>query len=205
MAIAGRDRYTERRLMPVDMQKNLEVEYAYTEAIDFGRPTEVAPDIFWVRMPLELTGLNHINLWLLRDGSGWSIIDTGMRSDKIRDLWESVFADFLEGRPVTRVICTHFHPDHISLAGCLIEKWNAPLWMTYSEWMQAQLNRFGGPTADIDARMDFYIANGMERSGIDGYRNSRPDFSKIIFPLPVGFRRIIEMRANALVFPEMMT
>ena len=87
MAIAGRDRYTERRLMPVDIHKNLEVQYAYTEAIDFGRPTEVAPDIFWVRMPLELTGLNHINLWLLRDEAGWSIVDTGMRSDKIRDLW----------------------------------------------------------------------------------------------------------------------
>ena len=54
VAIAGRDRYTERRLMPVDIHKNLEVQYAYTEAIDFGRPTEVAPDIFWVRMPLEL-------------------------------------------------------------------------------------------------------------------------------------------------------
>ena len=72
--------------MPVDIHQNLEVQYAYTEAIDFGRPTEVAPDIFWVRMPLELTGLNHINLWLLRDGAGWTIVDTGMRSDQIRDL-----------------------------------------------------------------------------------------------------------------------
>ena len=48
--------------MPVDIHKNLEVQYAYTEAIDFGQPDEVAPDIFWVRMPLELTGLNHITV-----------------------------------------------------------------------------------------------------------------------------------------------
>jgi hypothetical protein len=43
--------------------------------------------------------------------------------------------------------------------------------------MQAQLNRYGGPTADIDARMAFYIEHGMEQSGIDGYRETRPDFS----------------------------
>ena len=85
--------------MPVDVHKNLDVNYAYTEAIEFGRPTEVAPDIFWVRMPLDLTGLNHINLWLLRDGEGWTIIDTGMRSDKIQNLWESVFSNSLSVTP----------------------------------------------------------------------------------------------------------
>ena len=64
--------------------------------------------------------------------------------------------------------------------------------MTYSEWMQAQLNRYGGPTADIDARMAFYAENGMEKKGIDGYRQTRPDFSKIILPLPISFRRMMD-------------
>src|SRR3546814_20370659 len=36
--------------------------------------------------------------------------------------------------PITRIICTHFHPDHLGLAGWPQERWNAPLWMTHGEW-----------------------------------------------------------------------
>ena len=161
------------------------------ERLEYGETKEVIPGIYWIRMPLPFA-LNHINLWLIADGDGWTIIDTGYNSDDTRKFWENIFSKLLGGRPVKRIIVTHFHPDHVSLAGWLIKKWKAPIWMTYSEWMQSQLNRFGGPTADIDARMDFYTEHGMEKSGITGYRETRPDFSKIILPLPTSFRRLID-------------
>jgi len=161
------------------------------ELLEYGETKEVIKGIYWIRMPLPFA-LNHINLWLLADGDGWTIIDTGYNSDDTRNIWKDIFAKLLDGKPVKRIIVTHFHPDHVSLAGWLIKKWKAPIWMTYSEWMQAQLNRFGGPTADIDARMKFYKEHGMEKSGIDGYRETRPDFSKIILPLPTSFRRMID-------------
>jgi len=161
------------------------------EKLEYGHYKEVEAGIFWLRMPLPFA-LNHINLWLIKDKNGWAIVDTGYNTDETRDIWEQVFATLIGDMPITRIIVTHFHPDHMSLAGWLIEKWNVPLWMTYSEWMQAQLNRLGGPTADIDARMAFYTANGMEKLGVDGYRKTRPDFSKIITPLPAEFRRIVD-------------
>ena len=161
------------------------------ERLEYGETKEVIPGIYWIRMPLPFA-LNHINLWLISDGDGWTIIDTGYNSDDTRNFWKNIFARLLDGKPIKRIIVTHFHPDHISLAGWLIKKWTAPIWMTYSEWMQAQLNRYGGPTADIDARMTFYKEHGMEKSGIDGYRETRPDFSKIILPLPTSFRRMID-------------
>ena len=37
-------------------------------------------------MPLPFQ-LNHINLWLLRDGDGWTIVDTGFANDAVRDIW----------------------------------------------------------------------------------------------------------------------
>ena len=120
--------------MTADIKSITPVKYPYAEAGAFGQPQEVSPGVFWVRMPLELTGLNHINLWLLRDGPGWSIVDTGMNTDRIHDLWEGVFADFLGGLPVTRVICTHFHPDHMGQAGWLTQRWNCALWATPREW-----------------------------------------------------------------------
>ncbi len=161
------------------------------QPLEYGETKKVIPGIYWIRMPLPFV-LNHINLWLIADGDGWTIIDTGYNSDDTRNFWKIIFARLLDGKPIKRIIVTHFHPDHISLAGWLIKKWKAPIWMTYSEWMQAQLNRYGGPTADIDARMAFYTEHGMEKSGIDGYRETRPDFSKIILPLPTSFRRILD-------------
>ena len=161
------------------------------DRLEYGGAREVAPGIHWLRMPLPFA-LNHINLWLLADGDGWTVVDSGYNSDETRTCWEAIFGRLLGGRPVRRIIVTNFHPDHVSLAGWIAERWQAPVWMTYSEWMQVQLNRFGGPTADVEARLAFYAEHGMEEEGIAGYRRTRPDFSRIILPLPVSFRRMMD-------------
>jgi len=159
--------------------------------LEYGEAMEVAPGIHWLRMPLPFA-LNHINLWLLEDGDGWTVIDTGYNSDETRAHWQAYFTDLLGGKNINRVIVTHFHPDHVSLAGWFAEDWDAPIWMTYSEWMQAQLNRHGGPTADIETRLKFYTENGMNEAGVQGYRDTRPDFARIILPLPSTFVRMMD-------------
>jgi glyoxylase-like metal-dependent hydrolase (beta-lactamase superfamily II) len=167
------------------------------ERLDHGAAREVAPGVFWVRMPLPFA-LNHVNLWLLRDGDGWTVIDTGYNDDETRAHWQSVFDAVLEGRPVTRLIVTHFHPDHLALAGWFVERFGCALWMTYSEWMQAHLNRLGGATADIDARLKFYAAHGIADEGALGYREKRPDFARIILPLPDVVHRMNDGDAIAI-------
>jgi glyoxylase-like metal-dependent hydrolase (beta-lactamase superfamily II) len=159
------------------------------ERLEHGAAKEVAPGVFWVRMKLPFA-LNHVNLWLLRDGDGWTAIDTGYNDDETRAHWQGVFDAVLEGRPVTRLIVTHFHPDHLALAGWFVERFGCALWMTYSEWMQAHLNRLGGATADIDARLKFYAAHGIADEGALGYREKRPDFARIILPLPDVLHRM---------------
>ncbi|MGA2087492.1 MAG: MBL fold metallo-hydrolase, partial [Stellaceae bacterium] len=78
-----------------------------------GAAIEVAPGIHWLRMPLPFA-LDHINLWLLADGDGWTIVDTGFGGgDETKTLWQKVFDSMPGGRPVKRVLVTHFHPDHM--------------------------------------------------------------------------------------------
>ncbi|HYS18081.1 MAG TPA: MBL fold metallo-hydrolase, partial [Candidatus Binatia bacterium] len=108
----------------------------------------VAPGIGWLRMPLPFQ-LNHINLWLLEDGPGWTIIDTGVGLDDTRALWERVFAAHLGGRPVRRVLVTHFHPDHMGNAGWLTARWQAELWCTQAEWLYAQFAWRSRGAADL--------------------------------------------------------
>src|SRR5215813_13872249 len=91
-----------------------------------GTIKNVAPGVKWLRMPLPFQ-LNHINLWLVDDGAGWAIVDTGVGLADVRALWEQIFAQ-LGGRPITRVVVTHFHPDHMGNAAWLTERWGVDLW-----------------------------------------------------------------------------
>ena len=103
-----------------------------------GKAIRVAAGVFWIRMPLPFA-LDHINLWLLEDSQegipGWTIVDTGFASDDTRALWERHFADTMQGRPVHRIIVTHYHPDHVGCAAWLHEQTGAPVWMTATEFL----------------------------------------------------------------------
>src|SRR6266446_115365 len=96
-------------------------DHPWTEPPRPGAAIDVLPGIKWLRMPLPFR-LDHINLWLLDDGPGWTVVDTGIGLEETRALWERVFAETLDGRPLTRVVVTHFHPDHMGNAGWLTER-----------------------------------------------------------------------------------
>ena len=87
-----------------------------------GEIIDVAPGIRWLRMPLPFA-LDHINLWLLADEiagvEGWTAVDTGYGNDATRELWAQHLGDNLDGRPLLRVITTHYHPDHMGNAAWL--------------------------------------------------------------------------------------
>ena len=96
------------------------------ETLDFGTLLEIVPGIHWLRMPMPFP-LDHINLWLLEDGDSWTLVDTGYNTEEVRGLWRAVISNFLGGRPITRLIVTHFHPDHMSLAGWFVDELGADL------------------------------------------------------------------------------
>ena len=99
-------------------------------------PFEVAPGVWWLRFTMP-GPLNHINLWLLEDGDGWTIVDTCLNLDSAKAQWENLFNGFMAGKPVNRVICTHMHPDHIGLAGWLCERFDCDLYMTQANFSLA--------------------------------------------------------------------
>ena len=98
-----------------------------------GQPYEVAEGVFWLRMPLPMS-LNHINLWLLRDGEQWTIVDCGFDDPRSRETWEMVFADFMSPSDVSQIIVTHYHPDHIGLASWLAHRCDCKVHITRGEF-----------------------------------------------------------------------
>ncbi len=172
------------------------LDYPFGELLPAtGERVEVAPGVFWVRMPLPFQ-LNHINLWLLRDRiddrDGWTLVDCGIASDEIRAAWETVFASGLDGLPILRILCTHQHPDHVGLAGWIHERFGAPLWMTVGEYAMGRLLSSNAPGADPESAVRFYRRHGIpEGPELDAIRNRNARYFPSLVPsMPRSFRRI---------------
>jgi glyoxylase-like metal-dependent hydrolase (beta-lactamase superfamily II) len=158
----------------------------------------VADGVFWIRMPLPFPP-THINMWLLRDGGGWTVVDTGIRSSKVQGLWNRIFATALDGKPITRLICTHFHPDHSGLAGWLGEHWQAPLWMSQAEWLNGRLQGADALPAIPGDVLAYYERAGYSERMMQAARTRTWDnFAKLTTPLPRAYRRITDGEALAI-------
>ena len=156
-----------------------------------GEVIPVAPGIKWLRTPLPFD-LNHINLWLLEDGPGWTVVDTGVGLDDTRALWEQIFANHLDGRPVTRVIVTHFHPDHMGNAGWLTERWKAALWCAQAEWLYAQWAWRAREVADAAPRLAHYRRHGCGEDLLARLPKRMNPYPYLVPTLPTAFDRLLD-------------
>lgn len=153
------------------------ISYPWPDPPSPGGILDVAPGIRWLRMPLPFK-LDHINLWLLEDGAGWTVVDTGIGLEDSRALWREVIERGLEGRPVTRVIVTHFHPDHMGNAHWLTERFGTSLWCTQAEWMIAQLAVRGGREAEH--RVAFYRRHGLSGETLEALRRRGDHYAEVV-------------------------
>lgn len=165
------------------------LEYPFADPPLPGTLRELAPGVHWLRMPLPFA-LEHINLWPLADGDGWTIVDCGFGSDLTRELWLAIFARHLGGRPVTRIVVTHFHPDHVGLAGWLADRWQAPVLMTAPEFASAQAWHASCDPFTRDAHLAMFEQHGLmlasapkPQSRDNLFRRGVPDLPARITPL----------------------
>jgi glyoxylase-like metal-dependent hydrolase (beta-lactamase superfamily II) len=166
-----------------------ELEYPLKAVPETGCTIEVVPGVHWLRMPLPMS-LNHINLWAIEDGDGWTLVDTGMQTSQIASVWESMLVGPLGGRPVQRVICTHMHPDHVGMAGWLTRRFDCPFWMTRLEYVTCRmLVADTGRQAPPDA-LRFYKASGWKAADLEHYKARFGGFGKMVYALPDSYHRV---------------
>jgi glyoxylase-like metal-dependent hydrolase (beta-lactamase superfamily II) len=160
-----------------------------------GTALEVVPGVRWIRMPLPFA-LDHVNLFLLDDGDdGWVLIDTGAALKPTQDLWELVLANELDGRPISQIVVTHFHPDHVGNAGWLQDRTGAPLWMSRTEWLSARANRAEASEQFSLVAPDFYRRAGLSTTLVDELRDLGNHFRNLVSPVPPVYHRICEETA----------
>jgi glyoxylase-like metal-dependent hydrolase (beta-lactamase superfamily II) len=168
----------------------LEISHPSPVAPGLGEAVEIAPGILWTRLPLPFQ-LDHINIYLIEDGEGWAVLDAGINDEVSREAWEALVRGPLRGRRLTRVIVTHFHPDHIGLAGWLAERFGAPLWTTQTSYLNCLTLSLSPGALDAKPYRDFYLAHGLGEELTDVVSTQGHSYLRMVAPLPGTFRRVV--------------
>lgn len=167
------------------------LHYPLADKPESGEVLEIAPGIKWLRLPLPFQ-LAHINVWLLQDGDGWAVIDTGLGTRTTKEVWKKVFERDLAGASLTRVFVTHLHPDHSGCAGWLCRRFEAGLWMSREEYFLCRLLAADtGHPAPAEGRR-FYREAGFPDEALENYIEHYGMFGRVVTAMPESYRRLSE-------------
>jgi len=131
-----------------------------------GTAIEVADGIFWISTRVPFVALKQVNLWLLRDGPGGTMIDCGYGKPDVREQIIQAWGSVLGGRSIMRLIVTHFHPDHAGNSAFIADYWGLRPLMSQGEWFTANLARADRDTDAMKARAVFYQRHGLPEAQV---------------------------------------
>ena len=163
------------------------LDYPFDERPDAGDWITVAPGVHWVRMPLPFA-LDHINLWLLDDGDAVTLVDTGFALPEVKAAWTRILERL--GKPVSRILVTHCHPDHLGLARWLAESTGAPIHMTLGEFLAGQALWHQLPGYCIEDMVEQFRHHGLDEARLDALANRGNAYRKGIDALPRCYERL---------------
>lgn len=167
------------------------IRHPFAEPPAEGAAVEVAEGVLWLRLPLPMK-LDHVNAYAFDEGDGWTLVDTGFDTRRARAIWAALLAGPLAGRPVLRVIATHYHPDHIGLAGWF-QAQGAELVTTRTSWLFARMLTLDEHDRPVPETLAFWRAAGMDPALLADRAAERPfNFCDVVHPLPLGYTRVAE-------------
>lgn len=174
--------------MPIDPPSVL--QFPFSEIPATGEVVSVAPGILWTRIPLPFR-LDHVNVYLIEDEDGWAVVDTGIADDKTRDVWRALVAGPMIGRRLTKLVVTHFHPDHIGLAGWLCEEFGISLLTSQTSYLGC-INISLSPAAfEAKPYRDFYLRHGMAEETANLVSTQGHNYLRMVSSLPMTFTRLV--------------
>jgi glyoxylase-like metal-dependent hydrolase (beta-lactamase superfamily II) len=155
-----------------------------------GQVIEVAPGILWTRLAMPFR-LDHINIYLLADGDGWTVLDSGLGDAATMAAWEALARGPLCGMRLSRLIVTHMHPDHIGMAGWLCRRFGMTLWTSMTTWLGCLNVSLGPGELDAPHFREFYLRHGLDQATTHSVTTQGHRYLKMVTPLPPTFRRLV--------------
>ena len=150
---------------------------------------EVAPGVLWVRLDLPFR-LNHVNIYLIADGDGWVMVDTGIGNEATIAAWTTLFDGVLRGKTISRVIVTHAHPDHVGQAGWMVQRFQCPFYMSQVEYLQGVYHQNRRTDERVVNSRNFFRRHGMDEAITEQLLGRGQDYLKKTVPLPAAYVRL---------------
>ena len=150
---------------------------------------EIAPGVQWFRLPLPYR-LDHVNIYLIKDDGGWTVLDTGLGTDACRAVWDAILRGPLDGQPLTSMIVTHYHPDHVGLAGWLAQRFALPLSMPRPEYLYSLALQYAPGDLGADMHRPFYRRHGLSPEATEGVLSRGHEYLRRTTGVPTTYHRI---------------
>lgn len=172
------------------MQHDLRpLAFPFAQPPAHGEVTEVASGVLWFRLKLPFA-LNHVNIYLIEDDGGWMVLDTGLATDDCRAGWDAVMGGPLKGQRLTSMLVTHFHPDHVGLAGWLAARHGLSLSMPQTEYLFHLQARQPGGDMTGEAHRGFYRMHGLGDSETEIVIGRGHGYLRMTEMAPATYRRV---------------
>jgi glyoxylase-like metal-dependent hydrolase (beta-lactamase superfamily II) len=152
---------------------------------------EVLPGVYWLPTALPWR-LSTVNLWLLREVDGWTMVDCGFPLPAVREEIENAWAATLGKQPITRLIVTHHHPDHVGNCRWICERWGIVPIMTRMEHELAITIMGPGGEDWSERRTAFWQQHGLPEAVAQEFSRQRNAHQEHFRALPERWEPIAE-------------
>ena len=176
--------------------------FPHTQPPEPGKLIAIAPGVQWLRLPLPYR-LDHVNVYLIEDNDGWTVLDTGLGTDACRTAWESVLNGPIAGQRLTSMIVTHYHPDHVGLAGWLAKRFGLPLSMPRPEYLYSLALQYAPGDLGAEMHRPFYRRHGLSQQITAAVLSRGHEYLRRTTGVPTTYRRIQDgdsLRIGARIF-----
>jgi glyoxylase-like metal-dependent hydrolase (beta-lactamase superfamily II) len=167
----------------------MSLAFPFPEPPPPGTTLEVATGVHWLRMPLPFA-LDHINLWLLEDGDGFTLVDTGYGDATTRAIWEAHRSGMLRDRPIRRIVATHYHPDHLGNADWLAQRYGLQVVMTAPEYLTGHAIHAQTSGYALDDTCGLFRAHGVADEHVQSLRDRGNRYRAGVPEMPMRFTRL---------------
>jgi glyoxylase-like metal-dependent hydrolase (beta-lactamase superfamily II) len=118
-------------------------------------------------------------------------VDTGVAGRPTREIWERMLAQpALGGRPLTALLVTHFHPDHIGLTGWLCARFGLLPTTTRVEWLMARALWYDSGPDMMAQQIAHYARAGCPADFLASVESRGPLYQRAVAELPRSLRSI---------------
>lgn len=151
--------------------------------------SEVTPGVFRLVLPLGIHGIPSVNGYLIGDAHAATLVDCGIWTGDehgrgTRVLEDGLVASGFSLSQVRRLVITHAHIDHYGIAGEVVARTGADLWM--HELTNLDIAKYRDPEAAVDRRQQMLDDHGMYGQELDrastGLRDWLPVMPSIAEP-----------------------